>query len=528
LIIHIHHRRLSFEQYHPKPHPTSHSSLSLFIQLQNGVHYHFTDKETFEKEIAEGKFLEYAYVHDNIYGTSIKAVQDVAEAGKCCILDIDVQGARQVRESGLPAIFVFIAPPSLDELERRLRGRGTESEEQITTRLRNAHNEMASLEENGLYDHVLINSDVDACLVDLQTVAARALAGQTGLPSRIPADDSSLLNTGGSHASLKEPPSATASLRGWLGDTGSPVALESPGVGAILNIGLARWRGRVALVTGASGAVGGGIALALASSGVKVVAISRRKAQLEELQEAASAAGISLSDFLPVVCDLTKEAEVSALPRIVARRWPGSGIDVLVNAVGAGRKAGDALSGGGGGSNGKKSIENDFSLLTGSSSAWVEAISAGVLGTALVSREVIAEMKKRGETGHIVNVTCCLPSSSFSSSFNGGGGGGDPSSTSSNSTTNSSSKGMQVVAAAAAKAMAEELRAEVAAAGVSVRVSCVAAGAIAGVAGTPSAANGGSGGTLAVDDVVAAVAFCLSAPPHADVSEIVVKPVSKF
>lgn len=479
----------------------------LYHYLQNGIHYHFTDKETFEKEIAEGKFLEYAYVHDNIYGTSIKAVQDVAESGKCCILDIDVQGARQVRESGLPAIFVFIAPPSLDELERRLRGRGTESEEQITTRLRNAHNEMASLEENGLYDHILINHDVDACLVDLQTTASRALRGETGPPNNNA--DTSILSTGGSHASLKEPPSATVSLRGWLGDTGSPVALEyPPSAGAILNIGLARWRGKVALVTGASGAVGWGIALALASSGVKVVAISRRKVQLEELQEAASAAGVSLSDFLPVVCDLTKEAEVSALPRIVARRWPGAGIDVLVNAVGAGRKAGDS----------RNNSDNDFSLLTGSSSAWVESISAGVLGTALVSREVIAEMKKRGEFGHIVNVTCCLPTSNARAA-----GGGEVS-----SHTLNSSKGMQVVAAAAAKAMAEELRAEVAAAGVSVRVSCVAAGAIAAATGTPSSAAAAavsSSGTLAVDDVVAAVAFCLSAPPHADVSEIVVRPV---
>ncbi len=417
---------------------------------------------------------------------------------------------------------MFIAPPSLDELERRLRGRGTESEEQITTRLRNAHNEMASLEENGLYDHVLVNSDVDACLLDLQTVATRALAGETGLPV-----ESAIPHTGGSHASLREPPSATASLRGWLGDTGSPMALESPlSGGAILNIGLARWRGRVALVTGASGAVGWGIALALASSGVKVVAISRRKAQLEDLQEAASAAGVSLSDFLPVVCDLTKEAEVSALPRIVTRRWPGAGIDVLVNAVGAGRKAGDTSSTSTKNNNNNNSSDNDFSLLTGSSSAWVEAISAGVLGTALVTREVIAEMKKRGESGHIVNVTCCLPasSSSFSSSSSSSGGVGSGSGSGESS---SNSKGMQVVAAAAAKAMAEELRGEIAAAGASVRVSCVAAGAIAGAAGTPSAASSG-GGALAVDDVVAAVAFCLSAPPHADVSEIIVRPVLKF
>jgi len=404
----------------------------------------------------------------------------------------------------------------LDELEKRLRGRGTEDEEQITTRLRNAHNEMASLKEDGLYDHVLVNQNLDACLVDLQTVASRALAGETGPPSNNDTISdmaaTTNLNTESSLASLKEPLSATASLRGWLGETGSPLTLDTPpSAGTILNIGLARWKGKVALVTGASGAVGWGIALALASSGVKVVAISRRKAQLEELQEAASAAGVSLSDFLPVVCDLTKEAEVSALPRIVARRWPGAGIDVLVNAVGAGRKAGDS----------SKTDDNDFSLLTGSSSAWVESVSAGVLGTALVSREVIAEMKKRGEFGHIVNVTCCLPTAS--SGLPGSGESGSEEAGS--APLIKSSKGMQVVAAAAARAMVEELRTEVAAAGVGVRVSCVAAGAIAGTVGTPPV-TASLGGTLAVDDVVAAVAFCLSAPPHADVSEILVRPVN--
>lgn len=76
-------------------------------------------------------------MHNNLYGTSIRAVQNVAAAGKCCILDIDVQGARQVRKRSdqIRAIFVFLKPPSFGELEKRLRGRGTESEEQIQTRL---------------------------------------------------------------------------------------------------------------------------------------------------------------------------------------------------------------------------------------------------------------------------------------------------------------------------------------------------------------------------------------------------------
>ena len=75
-------------------------TLAPALLTQDGVHYHFTTRTKMEKEIKEGKFLEYAYVHDNIYGTSFQAVQDVAKSGRCCVLDIDVQGARQVRGGG--------------------------------------------------------------------------------------------------------------------------------------------------------------------------------------------------------------------------------------------------------------------------------------------------------------------------------------------------------------------------------------------------------------------------------------------
>lgn len=98
-----------------------------------------------KEAIKAGLFLEYAEVHGNYYGTSIKAVNDVSEAGKCCVLDIDVQGARLVRKSDLKAIFVFVAPPSEEELLKRLRGRGTETEESMATRLANAKIEMERL-----------------------------------------------------------------------------------------------------------------------------------------------------------------------------------------------------------------------------------------------------------------------------------------------------------------------------------------------------------------------------------------------
>ncbi|KAG6574360.1 guanylate kinase [Phytophthora cinnamomi] len=91
------------------------------------------------KDIEAGLFLEHAEVHGNVYGTSKRAVQDVQEKGKICILDIDIQGVQQVKKSGIHAKYLFIAPPSMDELEKRLRGRATETEDKIQLRLLGAH-----------------------------------------------------------------------------------------------------------------------------------------------------------------------------------------------------------------------------------------------------------------------------------------------------------------------------------------------------------------------------------------------------
>lgn len=149
---------------------------------EDGVHYHFVTNEKFEADIAASKFLEYAHVHGNYYGTSIDTVASVAQQGKSCVLDIDVQGARQVRKAGLKAIFVFIAPPSMEELEARLRGRGTESEEQISKRLGNAQGEMDSMEEPGLYDYILVNSDLTQAAEQLKAIGVRAMLGQVRGP----------------------------------------------------------------------------------------------------------------------------------------------------------------------------------------------------------------------------------------------------------------------------------------------------------------------------------------------------------
>ncbi|KAK7392881.1 hypothetical protein VNO78_21331 [Psophocarpus tetragonolobus] len=135
---------------------------------KNGVHYHFTEKNVMEKEIKDGKFLEFASVHGNLYGTSVEAVELVSDAGKICILDIDVQGARSVRASSLEAMFIFICPPSMEELEKRLRDRGTETEEQILKRLRNACAEIEQGESSGIFDHILYNDNLEVCYENLK------------------------------------------------------------------------------------------------------------------------------------------------------------------------------------------------------------------------------------------------------------------------------------------------------------------------------------------------------------------------
>jgi len=135
---------------------------------QHGVHYYFVDMAEMEAMISRGEFIEYARVHDKIYGTSVAGVRAVSAAGKTCLLDIDVQGATSVKKTDLNARFVFIAPPSFQELEARLRGRGTESDEQIDTRLQNAKGEMDSLERKGFYDLVIVNDDLEKAYARLK------------------------------------------------------------------------------------------------------------------------------------------------------------------------------------------------------------------------------------------------------------------------------------------------------------------------------------------------------------------------
>lgn len=131
----------------------------------DGVHYYFVSNERFDQMIADDELLEYAVVHQtNRYGTPRRPVDEALAAGKQMILEIDIQGAQQVKESMPEANLIFIAPPSLEELNRRLLGRGTESAEEIAIRLETAAVEMGS---QGLFDHVVINDEVAECAAEV-------------------------------------------------------------------------------------------------------------------------------------------------------------------------------------------------------------------------------------------------------------------------------------------------------------------------------------------------------------------------
>lgn len=135
----------------------------------DGHDYFFVTPEEFIAMIGRGEFLEHARVFDNYYGTARQQVEDSLAAGQDLILEIDWQGAQQVRAAMPECISIFILPPSRDELERRLRGRGTDPEEVIQRRLRDAAADMAHWREFG---HVIVNDDFAAALASLRAIIA--------------------------------------------------------------------------------------------------------------------------------------------------------------------------------------------------------------------------------------------------------------------------------------------------------------------------------------------------------------------
>jgi len=134
---------------------------------ENGVHYYFTSKAEMEQGITRGDFIEYANVHTNIYGTSFQAISDVRSKGKICILDIDTQGVQNVQKSNMDCKYIFINPPSMEELESRLRGRGTETEEKVQIRLKNAITEMEFGRKSGNFDADFVNQNAEKTAAEI-------------------------------------------------------------------------------------------------------------------------------------------------------------------------------------------------------------------------------------------------------------------------------------------------------------------------------------------------------------------------
>jgi guanylate kinase len=132
------------------------------------VDYHFVDDSTFEEMVGNSEFAEWAYVFDHRYGSPKEPIKDALKAGRDILFDIDWQGTQQLRGAfGTDLVRIFILPPSMEELERRLRARGTDSEDVIESRMRRAASEIGHW---GEYDYVLINEDMNSCLGEVRSI----------------------------------------------------------------------------------------------------------------------------------------------------------------------------------------------------------------------------------------------------------------------------------------------------------------------------------------------------------------------
>ncbi|EFJ51130.1 hypothetical protein VOLCADRAFT_73358 [Volvox carteri f. nagariensis] len=207
------------------------------------------------------------------------------------------------------------------------------------------------------------------------------------------------------------------------------------------------------------------------------------------------AMGVPLVNFLPVVCDITKEAEVATLPKIVAKRWPECGVDVLINNAGMSR--------------------NDASLFDGNIGSWVEMLSTNVLGTCMMTRAVVQDMKRRGTYGHIINMIG-LSGHRIPDGPQGGG--------------------FYAATKSAVKTITEGLRQEARGAGLPLRVSGISPGVVeteffaVRAFGDAEATRKATSAFKCLQpvDVADAVMWCLSCPDHMEVNDIIVRPTEQL
>ena len=169
-------------------HSVSYTTRPMRSGEAEGKDYHFVSPGTFQRMIEEGAFAEWAEVHGNRYGTALRTLERFREEGKDILLDIDCQGAEQLRRNDPDGVHVFVLPPSIEELLRRLKGRETDSSDVIEQRIANARGEMSRA---GEYDYIIINDDFDRAVEELKAIfiaercrterrlpLARAIAGK--------------------------------------------------------------------------------------------------------------------------------------------------------------------------------------------------------------------------------------------------------------------------------------------------------------------------------------------------------------
>ena len=141
----------------------------------DGTDYRFVTKEQFGELVERGEFIEWAEVHGNLYGTLRQPMLDALAEGKVYLVEIDVQGALQLKALGQEGLYVFIAPPSFEVLEERLRGRGTDAPEVIERRLKKAHDEY---EEREKYDHIVVNDELERAVDEVRDLVGLSSSKQ--------------------------------------------------------------------------------------------------------------------------------------------------------------------------------------------------------------------------------------------------------------------------------------------------------------------------------------------------------------
>ena len=163
----------------------SYTTRSMRAGERDGIDYHFVSCEQFDRMVGEGAFVEWAEVHGNRYGTARTTLQQASAEGCDVLLDIDVQGAAQLRDSGLAGVFVFILPPSMATLRQRLSGRNTDSAEVIEQRMRNATGEIRQAVR---FDYIVINEELERAVATVQAIVMAERVRGNWVIERLPAE----------------------------------------------------------------------------------------------------------------------------------------------------------------------------------------------------------------------------------------------------------------------------------------------------------------------------------------------------